>query len=149
MTSAQRSANMRAIHSRDTKPEMMVRRLLFAAGFRYRLQRRDLPGTPDIVLSKYRTVIFVNGCFWHHHPGCTRAAIPQTRQDYWLPKIARNIERDKENISELKRQNWRVLVVWECACRKKNEEALKEKIFSFILSDRLEMQIGKSIAPES
>lgn len=120
-TPEQRSRNMAAIKSRDTRPEIAVRRLLHSLGFRFRLHRNDLPGRPDIVLSKYRTVIFVNGCFWHQHSGCVRATMPQSRQYYWRAKLERNVERDRENISKLKRDGWNVIVVWECNCSHINE----------------------------
>jgi DNA mismatch endonuclease (patch repair protein) len=109
-----RSDIMRRVRSTDTTPERKVRSLLHKLGFRFRLQRRDLPGKPDIVLPKRRTVIFVHGCFWHRHPGCSRATTPSSSQEYWLPKFRRTIERDKKNQDELRRQGWNVIVVWEC-----------------------------------
>ena len=105
---------MSAIKGRDTKPEMIVRRALHAAGFRFRLHRRDLPGRPDIVLPKYRTVIFVHGCFWHRHK-CDKFVWPKTRAAFWREKIMGNVERDRRVRRELKRATWRVLVVWECS----------------------------------
>ncbi|MDG6249758.1 very short patch repair endonuclease [Methanocalculus sp.] len=118
----QRSKIMRNIKSQDTKPELAVRKFLFSHGFRYRLHRKDLPGKPDIVLPKYKTVIFVNGCFWHGH-GCKIGSgkrKPQTNIGYWLPKIEKNIARDKENYAKLTCDGWDVIVVWECQT-KKNE----------------------------
>lgn len=127
-----RSAVMRGIRSSDTKPEVIVRRLLFASGLRFRLRRADLPGQPDIVLAKWRTVVFVNGCFWHQHPGCTRATLPSTRKDYWLPKLARNVERDAQEHKALLDAGWRVLIVWECACLKSFREELRKLLSEFV-----------------
>jgi DNA mismatch endonuclease, patch repair protein len=118
---------MRRIRSKDTLPEIKVRSMLHRLGFRFRLHRKDLPGTPDVVLPKFRTVIFVHGCFWHQHPGCKDASRPSTRQDYWLPKLDRNIKRDKKSLSELKALGWNVLVIWECETQ--NKAALSEKLF--------------------
>jgi DNA mismatch endonuclease (patch repair protein) len=115
--SASRSYNMSRIKSRDTKPEILVRRKLHASGFRFRLHRSDLPGKPDIVLPRYRTAIFVHGCFWHQHMGCQLASKPKTRTEYWGPKLARNVERDASHFNELLELGWRVEVVWECDTR--------------------------------
>ena len=104
---------MARVRSRHTSPELSLRRALHAAGLRYRLHGR-LPGSPDIVLSKARLAIFVHGCFWHSHPACKRARTPSTRQDYWIPKLARNVERDRSSIAALEGLGWRVIVVWEC-----------------------------------
>ncbi len=109
-----RRRNMAAIKGKDTKPEIALRHLLYAMGYRYRLHRRDLPGTPDIVFPSRRKVIEVRGCFWHQHHGCRRARLPGTREDYWLPKLARNVRRDRENEARLTAQGWQQLVVWEC-----------------------------------
>ena len=108
-----RSYNMSRIRSKDTKPEILVRKFLFANGFRYRKNAKELPGCPDIVLSKYRTVIFVQGCFWHMH-NCGRFHWPTTNQEYWERKIYRNVERDKINKEQLQALGWKVLKVWEC-----------------------------------
>lgn len=108
---------MKSVRHKDTKPELVVRRVLHALGLRFRVQRKDLPGTPDIVLPKHRTVIFVHGCFWHRHAGCRLSTTPQTRQEYWLPKFEANIERDTRKRLELEAIGWRVLVVWECETR--------------------------------
>ncbi len=113
-TPEQRHRNMAAIRGRDTKPEMAVRRLLFSLGYRFRVQRRDLPGRPDIVLRKYRTVIFVNGCFWHRHEGCRFASTPATRREWWQVKFEANIARDRRNYAALRELGWTVLVIWEC-----------------------------------
>ena len=120
--SPQRSRNMSAVRGKNTKPEIIVRRLLHSLGYRYRLHRRDLPGRPDIVLPKFRTCIFVHGCFWHQHPNCKRATIPKTNRSFWLKKFHQNQARDAEAEKALCDQGWRVLVVWECEI--KNKEAL-------------------------
>jgi DNA mismatch endonuclease (patch repair protein) len=109
-----RSRNMSAIRSKNTNPETVVRSLLFALGYRYRLHRNDLPGKPDIILKKHNTVIFVHGCFWHQHKECKRANIPKSNKKYWIPKLERNAERDKINKRELNRLGWNVITIWEC-----------------------------------
>ena len=114
-----RSRNMSHIRSTNSKPEEIVRKSLFAQGFRYRKNVKTLPGKPDIVLPKYKTVIFVNGCFWHKHD-CPRFVWPSSNTDYWIPKITRNVERDQKNYEELKRLGWNVIIVWECELKKKN-----------------------------
>ena len=109
-----RSENMRQIRSKNTKPEKLLRSLLHKAGYRFRIHRKDLPGKPDIVFPSRRKVIFVHGCFWHQHSGCREGRLPGTRQDYWRPKLERNIERDFEAIERLRELGWQVLTVWEC-----------------------------------
>lgn len=116
-TKEQRSYNMSKIRSTNSAPEEKVRKYLFAKGFRYRKNVKSLPGCPDIVLPKYKTVIFVNGCFWHMHD-CPRFVWPSSNKEYWEPKIRRNVERDKINIELLQKEGWRVLVVWECELKK-------------------------------
>lgn len=116
LTGEQRSRNMSRIRGKDTKPEMVIRRLLHGMGYRYRLHRRDLPGSPDIVLPKHRVAVFVHGCFWHGH-GCHLFRWPATREEFWKAKIARNIERDAEALTALNAAGWRTLVVWECAVK--------------------------------
>ena len=113
-----RSKNMSHLRSTNSKPEETVRKYLFSKGLRYRKNVRRLPGCPDIVLPKYRTVIFVNGCFWHKHD-CGRFVWPSSNEEYWHQKISRNIERDAENQKLLMEQGWRVLVIWECQLKKK------------------------------
>lgn len=113
-TPEQRRRNMSAVKGKDTKPEILVRKWLHAAGYRFRLHVKDLPGKPDIVLPKYKTVIFVNGCFWHQHAGCKHASIPTSNIDFWVKKLTSNIERDKKNYQELKKAGWTVTVIWEC-----------------------------------
>lgn len=114
MTPEQRSRCMAAIKGKDTKPEIIVRKYLFSRGLRFRVQVRKLPGTPDIVLPKYKTVIFVNGCFWHGHEGCKYFRLPKSNVDFWQTKITRNIERDTETEAELKNLGWKVIRIWEC-----------------------------------
>ena len=117
---------MRRVHSADTAPEKKVRSLLHKLGFRFRLQRKDLPGKPDIILPKHKTVVFIHGCFWHRHPGCSRATTPATNQDYWLPKFDRTIKRDLKSQNDLRRIGWNVIVVWECELR--DLDLLSEKL---------------------
>lgn len=117
-----RSYNMSQIRSTNNKPEETVRKYLFSQGFRYRKNDKRFPGKPDIVLPKYKTAIFVNGCFWHMHD-CGRFVWPSSNQDYWQPKILRNVERDKANIVLLKDMGWKVIVVWECELKKSNLDA--------------------------
>lgn len=113
-----RSRNMSHIRSTNSKPEELVRKYLFADGFRYRKNVKTLPGKPDIVLSKYKTVIFVNGCFWHKHD-CPKFVWPSSNTEYWIPKIQRNVERDQCNYAELQKLGWNVIIVWECELKKK------------------------------
>lgn len=113
-----RSMNMSHIRSTNSKPEEIVRKYLFSKGFRYRKNVKKLPGCPDIVLPKYRTVVFVNGCFWHKHD-CPRFVWPSSNQEYWRLKILRNVERDQMNRQELEALGWKVIVVWECELKKK------------------------------
>lgn len=105
---------MRAVPRKNTTPELIVRRCAHGLGLRFRLHRKDLPGTPDIVFPKYRTVIFVHGCFWHRHKNCRYTTTPTTRRDFWQAKFDANIMRDKNNAAKLERQGWRVHVIWEC-----------------------------------
>lgn len=127
MTTEQRSRCMAAIKGKDTKPEMIVRKYLFSRGLRFRVQVRKLLGNPDIVLPKYRTVIFVNGCFWHKHEGCKYFRLPKSNVEFWKAKIERNVARDVHNEAELKALGWRVVRVWECEIKTvaQREEYLK------------------------
>ena len=117
MTQEQRSRCMAAVKGKDTKPEMIVRKYLFSRGLRYRVNNRKLPGSPDIVLKKYRTVVFVDGCFWHAHRGCKYYRLPKSNVDFWRAKIAKNIARDYVNNVDLELAGWRVIRVWECEIR--------------------------------
>ena len=114
LTPEQRKRNMSAIKGRDTKPEALLRKLLHSLGYRFRIQRKDLPGRPDIVLPKYKTAIFVNGCFWHRHEECKYASTPSTNSEFWEMKFAANVKRDARNYVALKKQGWNVIVIWEC-----------------------------------
>ena len=117
---------MRRVRSVNTAPEIKVRSLLHRLGFRFRLHRKDLPGNPDIVLPKHSAVIFVHGCFWHRHPGCSRATTPASHRDYWLPKFSRTVERDFKNQEQLRSSGWKVVVVWECEL--KNLDILADRL---------------------
>ena len=125
---ATRSYNMSQIRSKDTKPEMVVRKILFSNGFRFRLHRNDLPGKPDIVLSKYRTVIFVHGCFWHGHEGCRYFVVPKTRTEWWLNKINRNKTLDEINARKLQDMGWKVIQIYECMLKKGKVEQIGERL---------------------
>lgn len=133
-TPAERSENMSRIRSTDTKPEEIVRKYLFSHGFRYRKNDKRYPGKPDIVLPKYRTIIFVNGCFWHMH-GCSRSRLPRSNQEYWKPKIERNIQRDAENQRKLEVDGWKVIVVWECELKKRIAEERLSRLCEEIKAD--------------
>ena len=121
-----RSRNMSAIKSKNTKPEIKVRKILHSMGYRFRLHSKDLPGSPDIVLPKYKTVIFVHGCFWHRHENCKYASNPKTRKEFWNKKFKENIKRDLEIQDKIKNLDWRSVVIWECET--KNIENLRGKI---------------------
>lgn len=114
LTSAERSRNMALIRGRDTKPELRVRSLLHGLGYRFRLHRKGLPGSPDIVLPRHKAVVFVHGCFWHRHPGCRGATMPKTRTEFWCEKFEANVRRDEAASAGLNEAGWRVLVLWEC-----------------------------------
>ncbi len=129
----QRHRNMAAIHSKDTKPEILVRKFLFSRGFRYRLNYPLLPGKPDIVLRKYKTCIFINGCFWHGHDGCKYFVMPKTRTEFWQAKIERNKERDSENKRQLTSMGWHCITIWECQLKPKVRELTLESL-SYTLS---------------
>ena len=115
MDTSARSALMARIKGRNTKPELLVRRSLHAAGFRFRLNQKKLPGSPDVVLPKWRIAIFVHGCFWHRHPGCPKATTPSTNADFWVAKFQANVRRDERVLEELASLDWRTAIVWECA----------------------------------
>lgn len=121
---------MRAVRRKDTGPEKAIRGILTGLGIRYRLHRKDLPGTPDIVFPAKRKVIFVNGCFWHGHYGCPKGRPPSTRVEYWLPKISKNIANDLQNLERLERLGWRSLTIWQCELLQPKE--VENKLRSFL-----------------
>lgn len=129
-TDPARSAVMRAVRSRDTKPEMTVRRAAHALGLRFRLHRKDLPGSPDLVFPSRKTAVFVHGCFWHGHDCARGARLPKTNADYWRAKIARNVARDARARGELEALGWRALTIWECEL--KDAQALAERLVGFL-----------------
>ena len=139
-TSPQRHANMAAIHGKDTKPEMVVRKWLWRHGYRYRLNHSRLPGKPDIVMRKYRTCIFVNGCFWHGHEGCRYYTIPKTNTEFWVNKVKRNKERDLKVQHELAAMGWHSITIWECELKPvKREDKLESLAYTLnkiFLQDR-------------
>jgi DNA mismatch endonuclease, patch repair protein len=128
-----RSELMARIKSRDTRPELHVRHFLWASGFRYRLHGKSLPGRPDIVLSRYKTVIFVHGCFWHGHADCKQFKLPRTRTDFWQDKISRNQTRDAAAITKLQAMGWQVIVIWECELTGQNGRARLVRLMAEIL----------------
>ena len=125
-----RSEIMSRVRSKDTGPEMLVRRLVFAMGYRYRLHARELPGKPDLVFRRRRKIIFVHGCFWHRHKGCALARLPKSREEFWIPKLEANRERDERNKNELKKAGWNVLTIWEC--RLGDTGRLRKRIGGFL-----------------
>ena len=128
ITKKQRSENMKKIRSKDTSIEVKVRKYLYHHGFRYRKNVNELPGTPDIVLRKYRVAIFVNGCFFHHHNNCRLAYIPKTNTDFWMKKFNRNIENDIKNINQLEQMDYKVITVWECEIKYCFEYRMEELV---------------------
>jgi DNA mismatch endonuclease (patch repair protein) len=130
LTPKQRKKTMTRVKSRDTSPEMRVRRLAHRLGYRFRLHRKDLPGQPDLVFPKHNKVIFVHGCFWHGHQGCPASDRPASNRDYWDRKLDRNIQRDAANLQKLKDLGWTPLVIWECQTR--DPAALAERLTSFL-----------------
>ena len=136
-----RSQIMSRIRGRDTKPELIVRRVAHGLGFRFRLHRKDLPGRPDIVFPRHQAVIVVHGCFWHRHPGCKRASSPKTREGYWQNKFEDNVVRDKRNETALRDLGWKVMVIWECET--KDHEAVAARIESFLRRDESEPVEGR------
>ena len=125
-----RSRIMSRIHGKNTAPEMVVRRLIHGMGYRYRLHDRSLPGSPDLVFRSRRKVIFVNGCFWHHHHGCRLATVPKTNVDYWMEKFRLNVERDRETLEKLELLRWKILVIWGCEIQ--DSRKLKRRIIFFL-----------------
>jgi DNA mismatch endonuclease, patch repair protein len=130
ISKARRSANMRAVRSRNTRPEILVRQIAYRLGFRFRLHRRDLPGKPDIAFPGRQKAIFVHGCFWHQHKGCRRATVPKSNRGFWRLKLARNVARDAMQLAAIRKRGWRALVVWECEI--KNERRLTAKMMRFL-----------------
>ena len=132
LTAAERSQRMKLVRGKNTMPELLVRRLVHAMGFRYSLHRRDLPGCPDLVFTRFSKVIFVHGCFWHRHPSsrCRLARLPKSRLDFWAPKLESNRVRDEKSKRALRSLGWKILVVWECQLSDK--EQLKNKIWRFL-----------------
>ena len=135
LSKEQRKRCMSHVRGKDTKPEVMVRQFLFSNGFRYRLYRKDLPGKPDIVLPKYKTVIFINGCFWHGHSGCKYATIPKANHDFWLAKISGNIERDKSNHAKLFELGWKVIEIWQCKLKPKFRDQTLTNLLTELRND--------------
>jgi DNA mismatch endonuclease (patch repair protein) len=129
-----RSEIMRNIKGVHTTPELLVRKYLFKYGFRFSLHRKNLPGTPDIVLSKYKTVIFVSGCFWHGHIGCVKSGLPKTRVEFWETKIFRNKERDSLNIKKLEKLGWKVIVIFQCELKKKDLDRTMASVIERLVS---------------
>ena len=129
-----RSYNMSRIKGKDTKPEMLVRKFLFTKGFRYRLHDKRLPGKPDIVLPKYKTVLFIHGCFWHGHDGCRYFVVPKTRTDWWLSKIDHNKLNDLQSVRALVADGWRTIVIWECELKPNERESTLTKLFEALNS---------------
>lgn len=130
-----RSYTMSRIRSKDTKPEILVRKYLFSKGFRFRKNDKRYPGKPDIVLPKYKTVIFINGCFWHKHENCKYFAFPKSNLNYWEPKLSKNVLRDQINYSKLTDMGWKVIVIWECELKKNIFEDTMRRIISSIISE--------------
>jgi len=128
-----RSYNMSQIKGKNTKPEILVRKFLFSKGFRYRLHVKNLPGKPDIVLPKYKTVIFVHGCFWHGHEGCKYFVVPKTRTEWWLNKINTNKANDQKAIALLQKSNWKIITLWECELKPTTITITLERLFAALL----------------
>ena len=142
-----RSLVMRAVQSKNTKPEMAVRRLLHSLGYRYHLHSVDLPGKPDLVFTGRRKAIFVHGCFWHQHPGCKSSDRPAANSDYWRTKLDRNMARDRRVLNEIQELGWTALVVWECETRKANTDVLQALLRQFLGATRVGFQSTKNGVP--
>lgn len=137
-TKKERSYNMSQIRSTETKPEQLLRSSLHKAGFRFRKNLKHLPGKPDIVLPKYKAIIFVHGCFWHGHIGCKKAKLPATRTEFWTNKISDNIARDQKNIELLQQQGWRIAIIWECYLKNKHiRDQTSDNVITWLKSDSL------------
>lgn len=129
-----RSYNMSRIKGKDTKPEILVRKFLFAKGLRYRLHDKKFPGKPDLVFPKYKKIVFIHGCFWHGHEGCKYFVVPKTRTDWWLNKINKNKEKDNNSILKLKEEGWHTIVVWECDLKSKKREEVLNNLYQKIVN---------------
>jgi len=145
-TSGERSHNMSQIHSKDTKPEIYFRKMLFGKGFRYRKNVNFIPGHPDVWMARYNAAIFVNGCYWHRHKGCKYSYTPKTRLDFWTAKFQNNVNRDYEVRVKLRNQGIRVLTIWECTIKKmihseQEEQQIMHKVESFLKSDLPELEL--------
>lgn len=140
-TTPQRSRMMSSIRGKNTRPEVTLRSLLFAKGFRYRLHARNLPGSPDLVFPKYKAVIFVHGCFWHQHEGCRYATTPKANVEFWARKFEGNVARDARHVEELRRRGWRVAVVWECALKHTAEHAAHD-VGEWLRGEEINLVIG-------
>lgn len=136
LTKEQRHRCMSNVRSKNTKPEIMVRKFLFANGYRYRVNRKDLPGKPDIVLPKYKTVVFINGCFWHGHQNCKYATIPESNHEFWLAKITGNVERDKQTRERLSQMGWRVIDIWQCQLKPREKETTLNNLISILSNEK-------------
>lgn len=128
-----RSHNMSQIKGKNTKPEILVRKFLFGKGLRYKLHDKKLPGKPDLVFPKYKTIIFIHGCFWHGHEGCKYFVIPKTRTEWWSDKINKNKEKDMDSIKKLENQGWRIFVIWECSLKSNKREEVLNDLYSKII----------------
>ena len=141
---ATRSRIMAAIRSKDTKPEKVLRKALHAKGFRYRLNAKGFPGSPDLLFPKFGAAVFVHGCFWHRHESCRRISTPSTRRDYWQDKFAKNVARDRTVVDELADSNWRVAIVWECALIKRDYVGVAaDLVAGWLRSDEQSLEIGE------
>ena len=144
-----RSRNMSAIRSANTKPELLLRRALHARGFRFRLHRKDLPGTPDLVFAGRRAAVFVHGCFWHRHPSCRYATTPATRDDFWQAKFAANIARDAKVVAALEGAGWHVATVWECQLKPAERERTIDAVAAWLRSDGGRFELRPPFPPSS
>ena len=140
LTLEERSKRMSLVRGRDTKPEMSVRRLVHGMGYRYRLHRRDLPGSPDMVFPSRRRAIFVHGCFWHRHPQCKLARVPKSRREFWVPKLEGNRLRDMANQKRLRETGWDLMVIWECETSDRDELSVRIKSF---LGDKGQREVSR------
>ncbi len=133
-TKQKRSLIMSKISGKNTKPEITIRKIAHSLGYRFRLHKKDLPGNPDMVFPKYKKIIFVNGCFWHGHKDCTRSKLPTTNKKFWKEKIELNKKRDGKNYNQLKKMDWKYLVIWQCQIRAKSLSKLENKIIKFLVN---------------